>query len=94
MEGHFDPTNQSEHERIMGQLGMSPRSLFENRLPFQYNFDLLHAISLKKGCYIGQEIISRGFLTGVIRRRVFPFELEDRNFTLTEANSGIKLDSG
>lgn len=78
----------------MGQLGMSPRRLFDNRLPFQYNFDLLHAISLKKGCYIGQEIISRGFLTGVIRKRVFPFELEDSNFTLTEANSSIKLDNG
>jgi folate-binding protein YgfZ len=55
---------------------MSPRSLFENRLPFQFNFDFLNAISLKKGCYLGQETISRGFMTSIIRKRVFPFEVE------------------
>jgi len=46
------------------------------RLPFQFNYDMMNAISLKKGCYIGQEIISRGFLTGIIRKRIFPFLLD------------------
>jgi len=46
-----------------------------NKLPFQFNYDLLNAISLKKGCYIGQEIVSRGMLAGIIRRRIFPFTI-------------------
>jgi folate-binding Fe-S cluster repair protein YgfZ len=31
------------------------------------------------GCYIGQELISRAHHTGVVRRRVVPFECAIRN---------------
>lgn len=80
----------------MEGLGMPARSLFENRLPFQFNFDFFNAISLKKGCYIGQEIISRGFLTGIIRKRLFPFVLDEQHVKVAfdEGNSTIKLENG
>jgi folate-binding protein YgfZ len=74
----------------MESLGMPPRNLYENRLPFQFNFDFLNAISLKKGCYIGQEIVSRGFLTGIIRKRLIPFTIENNEQKIDE-NSVIKL---
>lgn len=46
-----------------------------DKIPFQYNLDLLNGISFKKGCYLGQELISRAFHTGIVRRRVFPYHL-------------------
>ena len=54
-----------------------PFEHINGRLPFQFNFDLMGgAISLKKGCFLGQEVVSRGLMAGIVRRRVFPFEIE------------------
>lgn len=77
VEGHLETIQHEKYNKIMEGLGMPTRNLFENRLPFQFNFDFFNAISLKKGCYIGQEIVSRGFLTGIIRKRLFPFILDE-----------------
>ena len=49
----------------------------KNKLPFQFNVDLMRGFSLKKGCFLGQEIVSRDMLTGIIRRRVFPSQLNE-----------------
>jgi len=35
-------------------MGECPVELSQGKLPFQFNYDLLNAISLKKGCFIGQ----------------------------------------
>ena len=63
------------------------------KLPFQFNFDLLNAIYLKKGCFLGQEIVSRGLMTGIIRRRLFPFVL-DNSEQLVEAGTAVQSESG
>jgi folate-binding protein YgfZ len=77
------------------RLGASPKKVYENRLPFQFNFDMLNAISLKKGCYLGQELVSRGYLASIIRKRVFPFEVEGKNEGLkVDEQSIIRLESG
>ncbi|KAI3383383.1 hypothetical protein SNEBB_009016 [Seison nebaliae] len=44
-------------------------------IPFEYNGDLLKAISFDKGCYIGQELVSKTYHTGVIRKRIVPIKL-------------------
>lgn len=59
------------------------------KLPFQFNYDMMNAISLKKGCFLGQEIVSRGLMTGIVRRRIFPFVL-DYSEQLVEAGAEIK----
>lgn len=41
-------------------------------IPLEYNFDLMNAIDMHKGCYLGQELISRTLHRGVVRKRVFP----------------------
>jgi folate-binding protein YgfZ len=41
-----------------------------------YGFDALNAISYTKGCYLGQELISRTKHTGVIRKKVCGFKSE------------------
>ncbi len=84
-----------EHSRELCRQGASPKRVYENRLPFQFNFDMLNAISLKKGCYLGQQLVSRGYLASIIRKRVFPFEFESNleGFKIQQ-QSGIKLQSG
>ena len=45
--------------------------------PHDINFDQTGAISYKKGCYIGQEVVSRMHHRGTIRRRMLIVEGED-----------------
>jgi len=44
--------------------------------PLEYNLDYLHGVSFHKGCYLGQELTARTHHTGVIRKRILPFQLE------------------
>ena len=74
-------------------MGDVPFELMSGKLPFQCNFDLMNAISLKKGCFLGQEIVSRGLMAGIIRRRVFPFVLKEKGMNV-EPNSIIKSENG
>lgn len=48
-----------------------------NKLPFMFNSDLFNGFSFNKGCYLGQEIVARAYHTGIVRRRIFPYVLED-----------------
>lgn len=56
-----------------GSLDLIPDKsiLLENGL------DELHGIDWKKGCYIGQELTSRTKYTGIVRKRLFPVEIEE-----------------
>ena len=53
--------------------GVCSSELLADKLPFQFNLDILNGVSLRKGCYLGQEIVSRAYNSGIIRRRLFPF---------------------
>jgi len=44
--------------------------------PIEANFDLLHGIDFKKGCFVGQETTSRMKRRGAIRSRMAPITLE------------------
>lgn len=44
------------------------------------NLDVLEAISFKKGCYTGQEVIARAHFRGRVKRRLQRFELEPTAF--------------
>jgi hypothetical protein len=44
-------TMYEDYERA---IGFTPIALARNKLPFQFNYDFLNAISFKKGCYLGQ----------------------------------------
>ena len=47
----------------------------ENFVPQMLNLDLLDAISFRKGCYTGQEIVARTQHLGRIKRRTFRYRL-------------------
>ncbi|RWS09126.1 hypothetical protein B4U79_00525 [Dinothrombium tinctorium] len=48
----------------------------ENCFPLECNADYLHGVSFHKGCYVGQELTARIYHTGVIRKRLMPFEID------------------
>ncbi|MFY9590344.1 YgfZ/GcvT domain-containing protein [Rickettsia endosymbiont of Halotydeus destructor] len=45
-------------------------------IPIEYGAEELNAISYNKGCYVGQEIISRAKYQGVIRKKIFKVSAE------------------
>jgi folate-binding protein YgfZ len=47
-----------------------------NSIPAEYNLHELNAISIKKGCYIGQEFTNRNRVMGVISKRLCLFKIQ------------------
>jgi len=45
-------------------------------LPLEFNLDFMKGVDFHKGCYLGQELTARTHHTGVIRKRVLPFEIK------------------
>ena len=53
-----------------------PEEILEGTaLPAESNLDVMSGIDYTKGCYIGQELTSRTYHTGVIRKRLLPLSL-------------------
>ena len=46
--------------------------VFGDTFPHEALFDQLHGVSFEKGCYVGQEVVSRMANRGTARRRVVP----------------------
>ncbi|RLN89672.1 hypothetical protein BBJ28_00003809, partial [Nothophytophthora sp. Chile5] len=44
-------------------------------IPLECNLDLLHGVSFRKGCYVGQELTARTQFKGNIRKRFVPVAL-------------------
>lgn len=56
-------------------------------LPLELNYDqFLNVVSENKGCYIGQELTTRCFTTGVLRKRLIPVKIPD--YELLQDDSG------
>ena len=49
---------------------------FGDAYPHEADFDLFHGVSFKKGCYVGQEVVSRMQHKTVVRKRVVRIEGE------------------
>ncbi|MFU7501182.1 MAG: YgfZ/GcvT domain-containing protein [Candidatus Tisiphia sp.] len=45
--------------------------IFNRSIPVEYGCEELNAVSYIKGCYIGQEVISRTKYQGVVRKKIF-----------------------
>jgi tRNA-modifying protein YgfZ len=52
--------------------------LTEMFVPQMLNLELLGAVSFKKGCYPGQEVVARSQYLGKMKRRTFLFSVEGR----------------
>ncbi|MBF0860589.1 folate-binding protein YgfZ [Gluconobacter kanchanaburiensis] len=52
----------------------------EQTLALEADMDLLHGVSWKKGCYMGQELTARTHYRGLVKRRLLPVVLTDGVF--------------
>lgn len=53
-----------------------PEEILEGvALPAESNLDVMSGVDYTKGCYVGQELTSRTYHTGVIRKRLLPMSL-------------------
>ena len=50
--------------------------VYEKSIPIEYGAEELNAVSYTKGCYIGQELISRTKYQGVLRKKIFKLYFE------------------
>ena len=64
-----------------------------NIFPHEANLDQLGGVSFTKGCYVGQEVVSRMEHRGTARSRILPVELDgDAPPREREIRAGDKLD--
>lgn len=52
----------------------------EQTLALEANMDLLHGVSWKKGCYMGQELTARTHYRGLVKRRLLPVTISGDAF--------------
>ncbi len=72
-------------ERLLAGIPEGPFEIpARQAIPLEYNFDLMRAIDLHKGCYLGQELITRTLHRGVVRKRVFPLSFHRFNYETGE----------
>ncbi len=67
----------------------------DKSIPIEYGAEELNAIDYQKGCYVGQEVISRAKYQGVVRKKIFglAFESETKAST-SKTNEAVINQSG
>jgi len=76
--GNVDKTKEYHENRIKLKIADGFHDLTQKEsIILDYGFDNLNAISYTKGCYLGQELISRTKHTGVIRKKVCGFKSQN-----------------
>jgi folate-binding protein YgfZ len=76
--------------RVANNIPEGSYDIKENELfPIYFKMHELNAISLTKGCYIGQEPTNRLFRTGVMRKKLQPFTKKD--FDVQSNEFGVKV---
>ncbi len=50
---------------------------FERSIPTNFGIEELNGVSFSKGCYVGQEVISRAKYQGVVRKKIFKLVSEN-----------------
>ena len=70
-------SSSSKYKRYRILKGIAEGIELYDQIPLECNLDLLNGISFKKGCYVGQELISRTKHRGIVRKRIVPFVIGD-----------------
>jgi hypothetical protein len=83
----------AQHRRLEIQLGLAFVELasYEQFTPQTFNYQLTTAVSFKKGCYTGQEIVARLHYLGKLKRQMYHYKLQS-NVALNIADS-IQLEA-
>lgn len=65
--------------------------IFEKSIPIEYGAEELCSISYSKGCYVGQEVISRAKYQGVVRKKIYHISSNDSNINAQSGADVIDL---
>ena len=65
---------------------------YEKSIPIEYGADNFNAINYKKGCYIGQEVISRVKYQGVIRKKIYKLNFSTKIQLISKGDVVTDLD--
>jgi folate-binding protein YgfZ len=65
------PTDYAAHRLALG-IADTAEIGREVCYPLEVNFEMLHGVDFKKGCYVGQELTARMKLKGELRKRILP----------------------
>ncbi len=71
---HSTPDAYHAHRIALGVPEGGRDYTFGDAFPHEALFDQLHGVSFTKGCYVGQEIVSRMEHRGTARKRIVPVE--------------------
>lgn len=90
------PVDAAEYEAHRIALGV-PRGgldfVYGDAFPHEANMDRLHGVDFGKGCYVGQEVVSRMQHRGTVRTRIVPVALEgprpDAGLAITAGDKSI-----
>ena len=69
----------SEYDRLRMSLGIPDGSrdlVLDKSILLEAGFDELNGVDWNKGCYIGQELTARTRYRGLIKKRLFPVQIE------------------
>ncbi|MCF8494605.1 MAG: folate-binding protein [Rickettsiaceae bacterium] len=69
----------------------TPDLVVEKSIPIEFGAEELNAIDYKKGCYVGQEVISRAKYQGVVRKKIFKLQ-SDVNFLAIEPGAELTFE--
>ncbi len=91
MKAGFQEVESHRYERYRMERGvgegaadLAPEGIF----PMEGNLDLLKGVDFHKGCFIGQEVVSRTWRKGTARKRLIPVVSEQE---LPESGSDIRV---
>lgn len=77
MIANSDTTTYDEHRIALGVPEGGRDYSFGDAFPHEALFDQLNGVSFTKGCYVGQEVVSRMEHRGTARKRIVPVETVD-----------------
>jgi folate-binding protein YgfZ len=72
--------NLADYEALRISLGVPKGGVdfaYGDAFPHDVNMDLLHGVDFEKGCYVGQEVVSRMKHRGGVRKRIARVRLDD-----------------
>jgi len=74
---HSDPSPYHHHRITLGIPEGGKDFIYSDAFPHEADMDQLNGIDFRKGCYVGQEIVSRMQHRGSARTRAIPVRFED-----------------
>jgi folate-binding protein YgfZ len=84
-----DPNDYDTHRIALGVPRGGLDFIYGETFPHDADMDQLHGVDFKKGCFVGQEVVSRVEHRGTARNRIVPVAFED-----FAAEAGIAVMAG